>query len=95
VRRREGMGLGDVKLFAMFAAWLGPENALLILFLAVVTGAIYGIVSLMRQRRPATQRVNQTRTPHRVPLGSFLCAAAIYAVFAGHQTIAWYLRFFR
>jgi leader peptidase (prepilin peptidase) / N-methyltransferase len=95
VRRREGMGLGDVKLFAMFAAWLGPENALLILFLAVVTGALYGIVSLMRQRQPAAQRVSQTRTPHRVPLGSFLCASAIYAVFAGQQTIAWYLGFFR
>jgi prepilin signal peptidase PulO-like enzyme (type II secretory pathway) len=49
----------------------------------------------MRQRQPAAQRVSQTRTPHRVPLGSFLCASAIYAVFAGQQTIAWYLGFFR
>ncbi len=36
VRRREGMGLGDAKLFAMIAAWLGPANALLVFFLAVV-----------------------------------------------------------
>jgi leader peptidase (prepilin peptidase)/N-methyltransferase len=95
VRRREGMGLGDAKLFAMLAAWLGPENALLILFLAVVTGALYGIVSLTRKRQPHGQRVSAARAPHRVPLGSFLCASAIYTIFAGQPTIAWYLRFFR
>ena len=85
VKKREGMGLGDVKLFAMLAAWLGPENALLIFFLAVVSGALYGILSLWLQRGAS----------HRVPLGSFLCIGAIYAIFAGPQTIAWYLGFFR
>ena len=43
VRRTEGMGIGDAKLFAMIAAWLGPTNALLVFFLAVVGGAIYGV----------------------------------------------------
>jgi leader peptidase (prepilin peptidase) / N-methyltransferase len=85
LRKREGMGLGDVKLFAMFAAWLGPENALLIFFLAVIIGAAYGILILRRHRGRRA----------RVPLGSFLCVAAIYTVFAGPQTIAWYLGFFR
>ncbi len=85
VRRREGMGLGDAKLFAMLAAWLGPANALLIFFLAVIAGAIYGVLSLRRQRSGTA----------RIPLGSFLCLAAIYAVFAGPPTIAWYLRFYR
>lgn len=85
VRRREGMGLGDAKLFAMLAAWLGPANALLVLFAAVVVGALYGILSLARGRGAGSK----------VPLGSFLCLAAIYAVFAGPQAIAWYLGFFR
>jgi prepilin signal peptidase PulO-like enzyme (type II secretory pathway) len=31
----------------------------------------------------------------RLPFGSFLCAAAIYAVFAGQPILEWYLRFFR
>ena len=86
VRRREGMGLGDAKLFAMLAAWLGPWNALLILFLAVILGAIYGVILMRGGRRSAGSA--------RVPLGAFLCVAAIYAIFAGHQTINWYLRFF-
>jgi leader peptidase (prepilin peptidase) / N-methyltransferase len=85
VRRREGMGLGDAKLFAMLAAWLGPENAVLVFFAAVVVGALYGIFALARGRGAGSK----------VPLGSFLCLAAIYAVFAGPQTIAWYLGFFR
>jgi leader peptidase (prepilin peptidase) / N-methyltransferase len=88
VRRREGMGLGDAKLFAMIAAWLSPANAVLALFLAVVGGAIYGVlwVGLRRGQRGALARI---------PLGSFLCAAAIYAAFEGQAVVAWYLGLFR
>ena len=87
VRRKEGMGLGDVKLYAMLAAWLGPQEALLIFFLAVIGGALYGVFVISRLRQRAATA--------RVPLGSFLCMAALYAIFAGPQTIAWYLGFFR
>jgi len=88
VRRREGMGLGDAKLFAMIAAWLGASNAVLALFLAVVAGAVYGIfwVGLHKRARGASARI---------PLGSFLCAAAIYAAFDGQATVEWYLGLFR
>lgn len=91
VRRREGMGLGDAKLFAMLAAWLGWQQALLILFLAVIVGALYGVLILARRGRDRTN----TPIPARVPLGSFLCVATIYAVFLGPQTVGWYLGFFR
>src|SRR5271156_4784699 len=43
VRRRMGMGMGDVKLLAMLAAWLGLRQAALVLFLAVIAGAVYGV----------------------------------------------------
>ena len=88
LRRREGMGLGDAKLFAMIAAWLGPVNAGIALFLAVVSGAVYGIlwVSLRKRERGAAARI---------PLGSFLCAAAIYAAFEGPATVDWYVGLFR
>jgi leader peptidase (prepilin peptidase) / N-methyltransferase len=88
LRRREGMGLGDAKLFAMMAAWLGPKNSALALFLAVVAGALYGIfwVSLHKRARGSAARI---------PLGSFLCAAAIYAAFEGRVTVDWYLGLFR
>ncbi len=39
VRRHMGMGMGDVKLLAMLAAWLGLRQTGLVLFLAVVAGS--------------------------------------------------------
>lgn len=86
-RRRRGMGVGDAKLLAMIAAWLGPGSTLVVLFLASVGAAVYGIViSLARRRFQATLPL---------PFGSFLCAAALYAVFQGRQTLVWYLGYFR
>lgn len=88
VRRKEGLGMGDVKLIAMIAAWLGPAPTVLTLLLGALAAAVYGIVSvaLSRGRRPFLST--------RLPLGSFLCAAAIYAIFAGEPVVAWYLRFY-
>jgi leader peptidase (prepilin peptidase)/N-methyltransferase len=88
VRRREGMGFGDAKLFAMIAAWLGPANTLLVFFLAVVGAALYGVLWMGLRR-------GEGGTQARIPLGSFLCAATIYAVFEGQATVGWYLGFFR
>lgn len=82
VRGREGLGLGDARLLALIAAWLGPEQTLLIFILAVVSGAIYGIARIRRLSA-------------RLPLGAFLSLAALYAIFFGQQTIDWYLGFFR
>jgi leader peptidase (prepilin peptidase) / N-methyltransferase len=88
VRRREGMGLGDAKLMAMIAAWLGPAMTLLTLFLGVLAAAVVGVFwILVRGRRGAMAM--------RLPFGAFLCMAAIYTVFAGEPMIEWYLRFFR
>jgi leader peptidase (prepilin peptidase)/N-methyltransferase len=89
VRHKEGMGLGDAKLLAMIAAWLGPQFTLLTLFLAVVGAAMVGVIWIAVARRKA--KALETR----LPFGAFLCAAAIYAVFAGWPLIHWYMKFFR
>jgi len=136
VRRREGMGLGDAKLFALIAAWLGPWQSLLVLFLGVVTAAVFSLLwiwlcnsrqkpsrgrdaqislaekqdlstegeqgrrGLQPSQNPAAHvgtlapEVFNPRAIQRLPLGSFLCAAAIYAIFCGEQTLKWYLQFF-
>src|SRR6202041_505434 len=46
-RRRMGMGMGDVKLLAMLAAWLGPPQTGPALFLAVGGGAPSGGVTIL------------------------------------------------
>jgi len=92
IRRRMGMGLGDVKLLAMLAAWLGVQQAVLVLFLGVLVGALYGVGMLLFQRRqhnplPAGQ--------FPVPFGTMLCAAGLYSIFLGPRILHWYLQFFR
>jgi leader peptidase (prepilin peptidase)/N-methyltransferase len=88
LRHKEGLGMGDVKLLAMIAAWLGVAPAILTLLLGALAAAVYGslAVALSRGRRPLLST--------KLPLGSFLCAAALYTVFAGDPIIGWYLRFY-
>ncbi len=75
-RHREGMGLGDVKLLAMIAGFLGFWPAVLTLFLGTLLATAYALVLLARGRATAATHL---------PLGSFLCAGAlITALFGSH-----------
>ena len=85
VRRRQGMGLGDVKLAAMLGAWLGVAGVALSLALGVLLAALAGLVLL---RRGFTGSA-------RLPFGSFLCAAALITLFTGRAILTWYFSFFR
>lgn len=82
VRRREGMGVGDVKLAAMLGAWLGIAGVALTLVLAVFAAALAGFAVLLRARTPAGAL--------RLPLGSFLCGAGLVVLFFGHHVLRWY-----
>jgi leader peptidase (prepilin peptidase) / N-methyltransferase len=81
VRHREGLGLGDAKLLAMIAAFLGLWNALFALFAGVILAAIYSIALLARRRATSTTRI---------PLGTFLCIGGLLAAVLGEPLIAWY-----
>ncbi|MGH9616716.1 MAG: prepilin peptidase, partial [Acidobacteriaceae bacterium] len=85
VRRREGVGLGDVKLLAMIAAFTGLALALFAYFIGVLAAALFAIVLLTRHK---------ARGFDRIPFGSFLAAAGIAAIFLGTPAIAWYLSAF-
>jgi leader peptidase (prepilin peptidase)/N-methyltransferase len=89
VRHQQGLGMGDVKLLAMIAAWLGPAPTILTLLLGALAAALFGIlcVAASRGKRPFLST--------RLPLGSFLCAAALYTLFAGNPVITWYMKFFQ
>jgi leader peptidase (prepilin peptidase)/N-methyltransferase len=87
LRHREGMGLGDAKLLAMIAAWLGPMLTGLTFVLGTFAAAVFGIALAARSRRSPDQTM--------LPFGSFLCAAAIYALFAGQPVLHWYAGFFQ
>ena len=91
VRRRRGMGMGDVKLLAMLAAWLGLPQTGLVLLLASVFGAAYGL-SLIASKA-ATRRLAASQLA--IPFGAFLSGAGLYSIFLGERTVRWYLQFFR
>jgi leader peptidase (prepilin peptidase)/N-methyltransferase len=52
VRKRQGMGMGDVKLLGALGLFLGPF-VLLAFFAATVVGAVVGVVGLIASRRGA------------------------------------------
>ena len=89
IRRREGIGLGDAKLMAMLAAWLGLPGALLSFGLGVVLGAIAALVLLVL---PST-REDKTGWAHiKLPLGTFLCVGGIVSSLWGERIIDAYRR---
>jgi leader peptidase (prepilin peptidase)/N-methyltransferase len=90
VRRRQGLGLGDVKLAAAIAAWLGARQMCVVFFLAVVTGALTALLVLALRGQKATTQEG----PLAVPFGTFLALAGIYCSFLGLDTLRWYLNFF-
>ncbi|HEY4382682.1 MAG TPA: prepilin peptidase [Acidobacteriaceae bacterium] len=81
VRKRDGMGLGDVKLLAMIAAFLGFGQSLLALFVGVVVASVYGIGLMVRRRAGAESKL---------PLGSFLAAGGLFAAVFGERIVSWY-----
>lgn len=85
VRHREGMGLGDVKLLALIAAFLGFWPAMLALFLGVFLASIYAVILLTRGQAGAATRL---------PLGSFLAIGGLIAAVHGDRILAIYRSFF-
>jgi leader peptidase (prepilin peptidase)/N-methyltransferase len=86
LRHREGMGLGDVKLMAMIAAFLGFWPAILSLFLGTLAAAFYGALLLARGKAGATSKL---------AFGSFLCAGGLVAALYGNRLIDMYIALLR
>ena len=86
VRHRDGMGLGDVKLIAMIAAFLGFWPAILSLFFGVLGASIYGVFLLVRGRAGMLSKL---------PFGSFLAAGGLTAAQVGDRIIDAYSQLLR
>ncbi len=89
IRHREGLGLGDAKLMAMLAAWLGLPGALLSFAIGVAVGSLAAIVLLARRSKPPTAESWATA---KLPLGTFLCIGGIVSSLWGQLIISSYLR---
>jgi leader peptidase (prepilin peptidase)/N-methyltransferase len=68
LRKREGMGQGDIKLLALVGAFLGLEGALQGLLIGSISGVLLGTAYVLwREQDPGS---------YQLPFGSFLCVGA-------------------
>ena len=81
LRGREGMGLGDAKLLAMIAGFLGFGDAMLSFFFGMIACAGYAVYLLVRGRATAATKL---------PLGSFLAAGGLATALLGEAVLTWY-----
>lgn len=74
VRKKDGLGEGDIVMLAMVGAFLGWQNVLLVLFLSSLVGSLTGFVFIVFLKKG---------TDFLYPYGTFIGAAAIPAIFWG------------
>jgi leader peptidase (prepilin peptidase)/N-methyltransferase len=86
-RHKEGLGLGDAKLMAMLAAWLGLPGALLAFFIGVVMAAVIAVEMLV-----VPHSDEKKWGARKLPLGTFLCLGGIVSSLWGNGIIHAYLR---
>ena len=72
--KREGLGGGDLKLFAMIGAFLGLKSLIPVIFFASLVGALSGVGLAL------WQKVEKKRT-FAVPFGPFLSLGALIYLF--------------
>ena len=78
VRRREGLGLGDVKLLALLGATFGAKCAWFTIFIGSVLGSIFGITAIVLKRRKMTNYI---------PFGPYLVVAALIYILELDQLV--------
>jgi len=81
LRKREGMGGGDIKLLAMIGAFLGLPGVIYTLFASSVIGSLAGALLMLKDKSGGGTRI---------PFGPFLAMAAMSYVFWGPTLISWY-----
>jgi leader peptidase (prepilin peptidase)/N-methyltransferase len=88
IRQQEGIGLGDAKLMALLAAWLGLPGALLAFVIGAVLGAISALVLLAV---PSARTNPQSWATSKLPLGTFLCIGGVVSSLWGQPIFASYM----
>jgi leader peptidase (prepilin peptidase)/N-methyltransferase len=84
ILKRQGMGMGDVKLAAMIGAFLGWPVGPVALYLGFLAGGLVAVTLLLL-------RVRGRKDP--IPFGPALAAGALLALFWGDTIWRWYWRY--
>lgn len=86
VRKKEGLGMGDVTMMLMVGAYLGLARTLLVLVLASFVGALVGVFFILRRGKDVQ---------FALPFGTFIAPAAFVAMLWGESIVRAYLSLYR
>lgn len=84
IKKREGLGGGDVKLASMLGAFFGWQEVLMILLMASILGSVVGLLVILLKRN----------WEYLLPFGPFLAVAAYFQLFWGPRILVWYMGLF-
>ena len=85
--KKEVMGGGDIKLFAMLGLFLGVKNSLLVALISVYVGAIFGIISVVYSK------MKNKEFNSMIPYGPFISMATLIVILYGQDIMNWYINF--
>lgn len=66
--KKDGLGMGDVKLFAVLGIFFGPQEIMNILFISSLLGSVIGIILILIKKMDRNQGI---------PFGPYIIAAAL------------------
>ncbi len=89
IKRREGLGFGDIKLMAVLGLILGFENTLITIILSALSGAmVLSVLAIINRKKNKEERSKE------YPFAVFIVPSAILAMFVGDIIVNWYLSLF-
>lgn len=88
ILKKEVMGGGDIKLYAMIGLFLGVKLSLLTILLSIYIGGAYGIVVIIYNK------IKKHEFNSMIPFGPFISIAAVIATLCGNNIIEFYIKTF-
>lgn len=85
VRKKEGLGFGDIKLMAVLGLLLGLKSTIITIIISSILGAI--VLSILNIK-------NKGEKNKEYPFGTFIVSAAVVSWFVGDIIANWYLSLF-
>lgn len=82
LRKRDGMGGGDIKLLAWIGALIGAWPVLFVIMFSSIVGSIVGIIVAIQSKEGLKSGI---------PFGPYLALGAIAYIFFGDELVQWYL----
>jgi len=82
IRKREGMGFGDVKMMLMIGTFLGMRDTILTMVIASVVGSVAGFIYIRVTHKEVST--------YELPFGSFLALGALVVTLIEPAVFEWY-----